>query len=134
MPTSAERATYLDSSALVKLVIEEGESKALRVALEDTPSRVSCALARVEVVRAVRSKGLRAIRAAHDTLERIELIELDHELLDLAAVLDTPVRSLGAIHLAAALELGDELEALITYDVRMASAARALGLPVLAPA
>jgi uncharacterized protein len=125
---------YLDSSALVKLVIDEAESKALRVALEDTPSRVSCTLARVEVVRAVRSKGLRAIRAAHETLERIELIELDHELLDLAAELDAPVRSLDAIHLASALELGDELEALITYDVRMAAAARALGLPVLAPA
>lgn len=134
MPTSAERATYLDSSALVKLVVEEGESKALRVALRDTPARVSCALARVEVIRAVRPLGRRAIRAAHATLERIELIELDHELLDLAAELDAPMRSLDAIHLAAGLELGDELEALITYDARMASAARALGLPLLEPA
>lgn len=62
------------------------------------------------------------------------MIQLDDERLDLAGELEpSPLRSLDAIHLAAALELGDELEALVTYDERMAEGARALGLPVAAP-
>lgn len=133
MRASAERGTYLDSSALVKLVAEERESASLRSALADARSRVSCTLARVEVVRAVRAKGPQAVRSARETLEGVELIELDTELLDLAAELDAPLRSLDAIHLAAAMELGDELEAIVTYDVQMARAATALGLPVISP-
>lgn len=58
---------------------------------------------------------------------------LSDELLDLAGELDPPLRSLDAIHLAAALELGDELEAVVTYDAHMSQAAEALGLPVAAP-
>jgi predicted nucleic acid-binding protein len=134
VPTSAERSTYLDSSALVKLVVDEGESSALRRALAGSTGRTSSNIARVEVVRAVRHKGADAIATARAVLEGVELIQLDDELLDLAGDLEGPLRSLDAIHLAAALELEDELEAVVTYDARMARAAESLGLRVSAPA
>jgi predicted nucleic acid-binding protein len=56
-------------------------------------------------------------------------------LLDRAGALEPPtLRTLDAIHVASALALGDELEAIVTYDVRMAAAAEGLGLPLAAPA
>lgn len=134
MPTNAERSAYLDSSAIVKLVVDEPESAALRRALETTPIRASSGIARVEVVRAVRTKGRDVVESARVVLESIDLVVLDDELLDLAADLEGPLRSLDAIHLAAALELGDELEAVVTYDGQLTRAAELLGLPVVAPA
>jgi predicted nucleic acid-binding protein len=73
------------------------------------------------------------VGTARALLDEIDIAELDAELLDAAAELEGPLRSLDAIHVAAAAELGDELEALVTYDARMAAAARASGLAVLAP-
>lgn len=132
---NADAAVYLDSSALVKLVVSEAESKALTGHLRRHPTRASCALARVEVIRAVRAQGARATRRARALLERTSLIRLDDALLDAAAELEAhELRSLDAIHLAAARALGDSLTEVITYDRRMADAARKLGLPVVAPA
>jgi uncharacterized protein len=132
---NADAPVYLDSSALVKLVVEESESSALAGHLHERPSRTSCALARVEVIRAVRTHGEPATRRARRLLERISLLRLDDALLDQAAGLgDATLRSLDAIHLAAAQTLGDALAEVITYDARMAEAARRLGLAVAAPA
>lgn len=132
---SVEAAVYLDSSALVKLVVQEAESAALAGHLRERRSRASCALARVEVIRAVRSHGQPAINRARRLLERISLLRLDDVLLDHAAALDeATLRSLDAVHLAAARTLGDGLAEVITYDRRMADAAGRVGLPVLAPA
>ena len=122
-------AVYLDSSALVKLVVHEPESEALRSYVRRHGTRVSCALARVEVVRAVRPQGRRAIASARELLKRLHLMRLDDALLDTAADLGhAAVRSLDAIHLGAAQTLGGELEALVTYDIRMKEAASQLGL------
>lgn len=134
MPVSAEYAVYLDSSALVKLVVREAESEALRRYLGERRRRVSCALARVEVLRAVRSQGAPAVRRGRRLLERIALLRLDDALLDTAAALDGHVLcSLDAIHLAAARTLGEHGVDVATYDVRMAEAAREIGLQVVAP-
>ena len=125
---------YLDSSALVKLVIAEDESAALRRYLRRHDARASCALARVEVLRAVRPHGSAALMRARRLLRRIDLVQLDDELLDDAARLDPGIlRSLDAIHLAAARVFGDELTAVVTYDDRMAEAAVRAELPVEAP-
>ena len=125
---------YLDSSALVKLIVTEPESRALRRYLRTEPQRASCALAKVEVVRAVRPHGAAATTRARQLLRRLDLIQLDDELLDSAATLNGGVlRSLDAIHLAAAQAIGDELTAIVTYDERMAAAAERLGLVVQAP-
>ncbi|MGI8885590.1 MAG: type II toxin-antitoxin system VapC family toxin [Gaiellaceae bacterium] len=124
---------YLDASALVKLVVPESQSAALAAYVERRSPLSSCALARLEVVRAVSPHGAEPVRTARELLDEIDLIQLDDELLDLAAELQGPLRSLDAIHLAAALELGDALEAVVTYDGQMTRAAEVLGLPVVAP-
>lgn len=127
---------YLDSSAIVKLVVEEPETSALAVALERWPDRVSTALARVEVHRALRRTGQpKSARAKADAvLDSLVLIRLDDAVLSRAAAFsDANVRSLDAIHLAAALTMGDDPDALITYDARLAGLAEQEGLTVLHP-
>jgi predicted nucleic acid-binding protein len=127
-------AVYLDSSALVKLVIREPESQALNGYLETRPTRVSAALVRVEVPLAARRHGAAAIARAHRLLGLIGLVRLDDLLLDAAGSIElADLRSPDAIHLAAAQTLGEELSALVTYDSRMADAARTLGMPVDVP-
>jgi predicted nucleic acid-binding protein len=122
---------YLDSSAIVKTVIVERESAALRRFLRRHPLRVSCALARTEVGGAVRHLGPKA----RQVVQRIDLVRLDDALLDAASALDAAVlRSLDATHLAAALTVAAQLEAIVTYDARMAESAALLGLPVAVPA
>ena len=134
MLTSATEAVYLDSSGLVKLVIPERESADLERYLRGWPHQASSALARTEVVRAVRGQGPEVVAQAREVLGRLYLARIDNALLDAAAELDPlGLRSLDAIHLATALSLGDDLARLVTYDDRMASAARALGLSVDAP-
>lgn len=132
--TEEGRVIYLDSSAIVKLVVSEAESEALRRYLRRRAIRVSSALARVEVVRAVRLKGDDARVRARNVLDRIQLLAIDETLLDAAADLDHGVlRSLDAIHLASAQAFGVSLEALVTYDSRMIQAAEVVGLPWSAP-
>jgi predicted nucleic acid-binding protein len=132
---SRRRVVYLDSSALVKLVVAEPESPALRRYLRRRPGRVSCALSRVEVVRAVRQHGREATARARLVLGRIRLLGIDDALLDAAAELQPGVvRSLDAIHLAAAHTFGASLEELVTYDARMARAAEITGTRCAAPA
>lgn len=131
---SAEAVVYLDSSALVKLVVEEAESDALVAYLGAHPTRASSSLARVEVVRAVRPHGARAISRARELLARVSLLHLDDALLDAAAALDGDhLRSLDAIHLASAKTVSASLAGLVTYDRRMADAAKEIGLPTAAP-
>lgn len=128
---------YLDSSALVKLVKREAESDALRRFLRrhSTDDRVTSALARVEVVRAVAAGGPAAVAHARRQLARIDEINLDRDLLDAAATLapGTILRSLDAIHLAAARSLGSELRSVLTYDRQMQDVAAALGILVNTP-
>ena len=133
MLTSGE-AVYLDSSALVKLVAIEAESDALTEFLKPRPRRVSCTLARVEVIRAVSRFGPLVVARARDLLADTYLLRLDQELLDAAAeMLPGGLRSLDAIHLAAARTIGTSLGELVTYDRRMAEAAGILGLVVATP-
>jgi uncharacterized protein len=125
---------YLDSSALVKLVISERESLAVRRYLRRHPRRASCALARVEVLRALRLERPAVLTRARRLLHRLHIVRIDDELLEAAALLDPAIlRSLDAIHLAAAQVFGDELTAVVTYDRRMATAAEFLGLKVDVP-
>jgi len=128
---------YLDSSALVKLIQREAESDALRTFLRRhrADQLVTSALACVEVVRAVHAGGSAALEQARRQLSRLDQIVLSTELLDRAGTLapNLQLRSLDAIHLAAAQVIGEELRAVVTYDRRMADAAEDLGLAVEAP-
>lgn len=126
---------YADTSALVKLVVLEPETKALLLWLRDGNVALATSnLARTELLRAVRRGAPAALATARDVLSRLTLLSLDPALLDEAARLDpVELRSPDAVHLASALRLGDELESFVVYDDRLASAARALGLAVIAP-
>lgn len=125
---------YLDSSAIVKLVVREAESGALRRFLGRHSARASCGLARVEVPRAVAPQGGDAPARARRILAGMHLIQLDEALLDAAGALDAAgLRSLDAIHLIAARELGEDLDYVVTYDRRMGVAATAMGLAVVGP-
>jgi uncharacterized protein len=85
-------------------------------------------------LRAVRRHGPPAIGRARQLVERFELVRIDDALLDDAALLPVEVlRSLDAIHLATAQRLGSDLSVLVSYDQRMLTAARALGIRVTSP-
>ena len=126
---------YLDTSAVVKLLVREGETVALRRWLRRRPRRVASALLGVELIRAARRAGVpKLVVEARRLLGGITLVGLDTALLDRAAELQPGhLRTLDAIHLATALSLGPELDAVVTYDHRMAEAAATLGLVVAAP-
>ena len=129
-------AFYFDTAALVKLVVAERETAALRVWLgEAERDPVSCDLARTELMRAVRRAAPDRVVQARAVLDALTLLEVSTAVFEEAGRLDPAVvRSLDAIHLAAALSLGDDLEGLVTYDERLADAARANGVAVFAPA
>lgn len=127
---------YLDSSALVKLVNPEPESRSLKELLADWPERISSALARVEVLRATRRAGgdEDSLRRAEKVVGRVGLIRLDHTVLDEASSLGPPeLRLLDAIHLATALSVGEDLGGMVCYDPRLAEAATVSGIEVLTP-
>jgi len=127
-------ATYLDSSALVKLAVRESESLALRRYLRRRQPLISSALARTEVLRALLHAGDEAVARGRGVLQRLDLVRVNDRILNAAGVLRPfELRSLDAIHLATANELGDELSALVTYDDRMVTAAKQLGFKIAQP-
>lgn len=131
---SADRATYLDSSAIVKLAVVEPESAALRRYLRRRRPLVSSALAKTEVARALLPLGEPAVRRGQEVLARLELIRVSDRILSTAgALLPADLRSLDAIHLATAQQLGEDLARLVTYDARMRTTAQNAGCPVAAP-
>jgi predicted nucleic acid-binding protein len=128
-------ATYLDASAIVKLAIDEAESVALRRFLRRRRPLVSSALSRTEVVRALLLEGDAGVTRGRAVLGRLEIVRLNDRVLNTAAELHPPeLRSLGAIHLATALQLGRDLGPVVTYDDRMVEAARQLGMKTVSPA
>lgn len=129
--------TYLDTSALVKLIVAEKESTALRGYLRDTAGAdtlFTAALTRAELVRAVAGSGPTAIAHARVVLAELDTVNLTRRLLDTAGVLQPlELRSLDAIHLAAAQTAGSDLRVVLSYDNRMLQAATALGMAVASP-
>jgi len=127
-------AIYLDSSAIVKLAVREPESLALRRYLRRRQPIVSSALARTEVLRALLPAGDEAVGRGRAVLQHLDLVRLNDRILLAAGVLQpAALRSLDAIHLATASELGSELRALVTYDDRMAAAGTRLGYRIVQP-
>jgi predicted nucleic acid-binding protein len=128
---------YLDTSALVKLVVAEVESEALGVYLQGFPDDVlfTAALARTELLRAVADGGVTAITDARSLLDCLDTVAMGRLLLDHAGTLPpVRLRTLDAIHLAAAQRAGPSLRAVVTYDPRMVEAAAVLGMRAVGPA
>lgn len=130
---------YLDASAIVKLGTAEPESLALRAWLRNRSPLLTSRISTVEVARAIGRNEAGSVAAgraaAREVFTSVALTELDAGIANRAAELGpATLRALDAIHLATALALGDELAAFVTYDGRLADAARAAGLEVIAPA
>src|SRR5258708_821341 len=125
---------YLDSAAVVKLVHAENETHALREWLDeriDSPW-TSSALLEVEAFRALARYAPESASRLHPVLDLVNLVDMDAGIRILAqTVRPATVRSLDAIHLATALRIGPEF--FITYDKRLADAAREAGLAVETP-
>lgn len=131
---------YADTSALVKLVLDEPESPALRTFLGDA-GIASCELVLTELPRAIRRAGANdpnlpldlLITRAVELLDALGLLPLDRALLVAAGALQEPaLRALDAIHLAAAVDLAP-LDAFVSYDERQSAAARLAGLRTVSP-
>jgi predicted nucleic acid-binding protein len=128
-------AYYLDTSAAVKLVEAEPETPALAAWLAAQDRQIlSSDLLRTELQRAVRRANPDTMPQARAVLDAVTLLTMPTATFERAAELDPDLlRSLDALHLAAALELGDDLDGMVTYDDRLAAAARHHGITVVAP-
>jgi predicted nucleic acid-binding protein len=126
---------YLDASAAAKLVLAEDDSDAMKEWIETTDAViVSSDLLRTELLRTIRRHAPAQLSQGRAVLESITLVALSRNVYESAAMLGPPVlRSLDALHLASAIEFGDELEGIITYDMRMTEAAQVLDVAVIAP-
>ena len=128
-------AAYVDTSALVKLFKAEQETEAFRAALADWPVQAASELIRVEAIcTARRLGGQDVLQRASDVLERINLIPISPEIIELATAAHTPpLRAMDAIHLATALTMREDLGAIFVYDNDLHAAAQAHDLNPLAP-
>lgn len=127
---------YLDSAALIKLVLAESETDSLISRLKEKPGEnlTASELVRVEVPRALDRLGDDFAHDARLVLDALDMLALDTEVLRAAALLGTDsLSSLDAIHLASALSLDSSLSGFISYDSRLLDEARQAGLPVEAP-
>lgn len=126
---------YFDTSALAKLVIDEPETQALRDWVNAVDAELLTSdLARTELPRAVRRSNPEAPAMARRLLAGAELLPINAAALDAAGQVDPAgLRTLDAIHLVAALSLGEDLDGIVTYDDRFAEAARLHGLTVISP-
>ncbi len=123
---------YVDASALVKLVVDERDAVALRRFLEGFDERTTSRIGIVETRRA-----LARVSTDPTPIDRIMApigpIEFDTAIAATAALIKPPaIRTLDAIHLATALALY-RVDAFVTYDERLAEAARSLGFAVATP-
>lgn len=128
------RLAYVDASALVKLAVSEAESPSMFRWYTEAERVVTSRIGVVELRRA-------AARHEHDPDQvrliaaATEIVELTPEIADRAVdVGGSILRTLDSIHLATAMALGGEVDAFVTYDNRLADAARTIGLPVVRPA
>jgi predicted nucleic acid-binding protein len=125
---------YLDTSAFIKLVRSEPESRALRAEITTGDELVSSVLLVLEGRRAASRYGTIALVRARAALSTVTLLPIDDATIETAAGLEPPeLRSLDALHLAAALSLAGDLGRVYCYDTRLATAARTLGLDVREP-
>lgn len=124
---------YLDTSAALKLLVEEVESSSLAERLDaEAPDLVACLLLETELRRAAQRHEAMTQPMVSEFVEVLSLVEVPASLFrEAGLIVGDNLRSLDALHLAAAVRLG--VDAVVTYDLRMAEAARELGLAVIAP-
>ena len=126
-------AFFVDTSALAKLLLDEPESRAMK-AWRRGKLLVTSDFALVEFRRVIRRHAPERELEIAEVMERVDVGDTTPSILAVAARLEPrDVKSLDAIHLASALDLGDKLDGLVTYDHRLADATRFNGVRVVAP-
>jgi len=128
---------YLDSSALVKLILVEAESAGLREWLAENSEQpmVSSTLHRAEVARAVWRYEPAALGQCYRLMRRVQQLGMSADILDTAGTIPPQIlRSGDAIHLASALSIKHYLTAFVAYDKKLLAAADGIGLPTASPA
>jgi predicted nucleic acid-binding protein len=127
------RNIYIDSSAILKMIIKEKESDAI---ISIARARfITSEISRVEVIRAVLKYEPSALKSAAQVLKNINYVKIDSQTLVQAERLPDRInlRALDAIHIAVAAKMGLKINSILTYDKQMAKAAKALGFEVMAP-
>lgn len=127
------RRWYVDTSAALKLIVREPESSALAASVNDErPDLVACDLLETELRRAAQRDERLGQDVISDFLDGVDLFELPRSLfLEAGLIAGGHLRSVDALHLAAAIRIG--VERIVTYDARMVDAARSLGMDVMSP-
>ena len=124
---------YVDTSAALKLLVEAESARLAEHLDTQSPDLVACLLLGTELRRAAQCHPPLSQGAVTELLDRVSLSEVPGSLFREAGLLaGVDLRSLDALHLMAAIRQG--VDAVLTYDHRMARAARDLGVPVVAPA
>jgi uncharacterized protein len=127
---------YADTSAVIKLLVEESHSKAFAEFYDAHADAewVSSALLRIELTRAVTRAMPALLPDARDLLLAFSFVTIDDDIVEAAMnEPDRGLRSLDAIHLATARILGEDLDALVSYDDRLLKAATDAGLATASP-
>ena len=124
---------YIDSSAIIKLIKPELETKTL---LQQLPRSITTSqISRVEVIRTINVNFAELLEDAYDILSDIPMVAVDHSVLlateNLPAFIK--LRALDSIHIATAFSMKSEIEGVITYDKEMVKAASALGFKTMSP-
>ena len=130
---SKQISYYLDSSAILKLIIKEAESDSLRKFINTKV--ITSAISRVEVIRTLSLNDESLIIAGQMVLEKFELMPLSRPLLTIAENFSSQItlRSLDALQVASVIFLSPMVKSLITYDKNMIKNAKALGISVVSP-
>jgi predicted nucleic acid-binding protein len=124
---------YIDSSAIIKLIKPELETKTL---LQQLPQSITTSqLSRVEVIQTINLNFAELLEDAYDILLDIPMVAVDHSILLGAENLPAFVklRALDSIHMATAFSMKSEIEGVVTYDKEMVKAASALGFKTMSP-
>jgi len=125
---------YVDASALVKLVVDEPESPSMYRWYVESERLATSTIGIIETRRAANRRGHDPVHL-ESVLRSLVVLEVDDIVANVASrVSPLALRTLDAIHLATAMAIGTEIGAFVTYDDRLAEAARVVGLPVMRPA
>ena len=127
------RDIYIDSSAILKLIIREKESEAV---ISIPRARfITSEISRVEVTRAILRYEPKALKSAERVLKNLNFVKIDSQTLVQAERLPDriSIRALDAIHIAVASKMALRISSVLTYDKQLAKAAKALGFEVLSP-
>lgn len=130
-----QSTVYVDTSVFGRVILEEPDRSAIERDLSRFGRSIASRLLGIELRRVARRED--AGDEAERVLEDVILVPIDEAVVAAAeSISPTNVGTLDAIHLATAVRLAEagELDALMTYDKRLAEGAREHGLTVLSPA